>query len=1342
MGYKRLNVYLGWLAFLIATIVYFLTVEGTASLWDCGEYITAAYKLEVGHPPGAPFFMLIGRLFSLFALGNEADVALWINRMSALCSSFTILFLFWSITMLGKKIALKTEEKLTKGRGIAILASGFVGAMAYTFTESFWFSAVEGEVYAMSSLFTAVIFWAALKWDEEMTKINQGELSYDVRPLRWMVMIMFLFGLAIGVHLLGLLVIPAIAYIIMYNHNAGKEVDAKLFILTGVIGIFILGFIQEGIIPGTIALASKIEIFFVNSMGLPFFTGAIFFFLSLVIILVALLIYTRNKGYRIANTAILGLIMLLIGYGSFATIVIRSNANPPLDENNPENLVTLHAYLKREQYGSWPILYGEWFNSKTASVSEYEDRSPFYDKRHVVTTPRGNEVAAFRDKEMAEKYVAENNGNYEIVHKYFETNKNTRENQVPKYVHNTFFPRMFYRGDQNRTMGYKRWSNYDPSRRVSSNQIGEDNRPIPTFGNNMRFFIDYQVNWMYWRYFMWNFTGRQNDIQGHGDEMRGNWLSGFEFIDNARLGESGENATYFTSHNPSNNKFFFIPFVLGLLGLFFHFIKAPRDAFVVLLLFLFTGLAIVIYLNQKPYEPRERDYAYAASFYAFAIWVGLGVYGLYEAFKTYGKKEYKLLGLIFGGLLVVGFIADYATPFSGGVANSVIVIGAMGLGASALMTGLRKINFNPKAAASVALILGLIAPVILGVQGWDDHDRSNRSPARALAWNYLQSVGENGILYTNGDNDTFPLWYLQEVEGIRTDVRVANLSLMQTDWYTEQMMMRAYESDPLPIKFREDQILMGAGNTDYVLFLDHEIISQQPDKKDVAEKMLKEKIKHNKSEFKSAINRFRGGLARVLSSMKPKSAKSEKLIPAIIEDMSEELQNPTFKDYQKVDKVVRIIFSEVQKDNIEGDENLLKQLQQETMNWPKSWDYLPIDIAMEFVRNDDNMIRQQGGRTLRFFPSRGFIIPVNAENAVNSKMVKEEDKNKCHDKIKITFTEGRMFREDVRGLSREEVMMLDILANFDWGREIAFSSPGGSDVAKALYGGGYLNNFGQVHALTPLKGNAKSEFEKEKLHKNITDLYDYGNLKEEGVLVDYYVRRHTSQYRSSYLDLAMKYGREYEKASQNSMFDQDTLQGEGAKNQNKAIMKEAADKIEEVIDHSLEYLPIHKVFDFGEPRPVSQRLSNGSQIYSDGIIADYIAILFQVDKTEKGNELSEEYLDQLETMINYFENSHPYIAYSNEEDFIAFGMNFFRVFREVHSNNPDDHPLKQRVIAMEDRLTQITVPTIVEGLRSLETSTTRNNRTVNRNMEREALEFLELYQAILVKNGLMEDEGE
>jgi hypothetical protein len=1329
MNYKKLDISIGWLSFLIATIVFFITVEDTASLWDAGEYITAAYKLEVGHPPGAPFYMLVGRVFSLFA-GSEADVALWINRVSALSSSLTILFLFWSITKLGKKIAQTDGQVMTNGQKIAILGSGFVGAMAYTFTESFWFSAVEGEVYAMSSLFTAVIFWAVLKWDEEMTMIKRGELSPEVRPLRWMLLIMFLFGLAIGVHLLGLLVLPAIAYVVM--HQLKPQNSIKLFLITGVVGVLVLGFIQNGVIPGTIALASEMEIFFVNSLGLPFGVGAAFFFILLIGLLVAGLYFTRKKGYKLGNSAILGLIVLFIGYGSFATIVIRSNANPPLDENNPENLVTLHAFLKREQYGSWPILYGEYFNSKAKDQIEFKDRSPSYDRRWVVSTTKGTEIISFKSEDVAENYIKNSGQNYKKEEKYFVTNESIRKGQVAVYKQNTIFPRMYVRGDPQRANGYRSWSGYDATRKVSPGQRGEDGRPIPTFGENFTYFVNYQVNWMYWRYFMWNFSGRQNDIQGHGDEFRGNWISGFGAVDDARLGAQGENAPFYTQNNPSHTKFYYIPLILGMIGMFFHFLKAPKDAIVVGVLFLFTGLAIVIYLNQKPFEPRERDYAYAASFYTFAIWIGLGVYGLYEAFRSFAKEDYKKLGISYGALLLLCLLADMGAQYGMPATVSILIIGAIGGGAMLLMTLLRKAKMSKAGAAGFATILGLAAPFLLGTQGWESHDRSDRSPARSLAYNYLVGCSPNAILFTNGDNDTFPLWYLQEVEGVRTDVRVANLSLMQTDWYSNQMKMRAYESDPLPIKFREDQILMGAGNTDYVLFVDYEVYKNNltPGK---ANEIIRKKIEGNPVLFKNALSQIRRGLAASIPAMTANDAKAEEVLMRMKAELEAPIVNPGFDDYEKVNLFIRKIFSDVNNNAISANENLLSQLETVAISWTQSWDYLPLDYAMEFVRNDENMLVQPGRRTLRYFPASGFVLPVNVENAVNAGIISEEYADKAQTEIRFDFNKGGQFRSDVNGLSREEVMMLDILANFDWNRGIYFSSIVGSDVAKALYNRGLLANLGQINGLIPLDRTASETYSREKLYENIIEKYDYANLAQEGVLVDYYTRRHTDQYRNSFVDLASKYLSEYQNAKQQSSFD--SIPGQA----DQKSPEYYADRIESILRYSLDKLPIDKVFDFGEPRGVGSELTERDQVYIDGAMPDIIRILYEVGKTEYADQLSIEYMKQLETMMNYFQHSDALIAYNNKKDFISLGMNFLRTYANVRVSSPESDAADYGHL-LDQKMTRDVVGAIIEDLRNKEVKEViRGGNTRTRTMEAEALDFAQLYNAMLSQNGFQSE---
>ena len=680
MKYKKLNTLLGWITFSIALATYYFTLEPTVSFWDCGEYISTAYKLEVGHPPGAPLFQLIGRFFTLFAT-DVSQVAYMINLMSALCSAFTILFLFWTITAFGKKIALKSGV-LTSNNIIAILGSGLVGALSYTFSDSFWFSAVEGEVYAMSSLFTALTFWCILKWEDEIDSDYSG---------RWIILIAYLLGLSVGVHLLNLLAIPAITFIYYFKHNTPTKIGLAKTLL---IAILLTGGIQGLIIPGVVSWAGKFELFFVNTIGLPFNFGTIIYFLLIAGGIVFGLKYAHKNNKRILGTALISFAFLLIGYSTFLTLVIRSNANTPIDENNPEEAVSLLAYLNREQYGDWPILHGQYYN---AEVVAFNDGNPVYKK----------------DKSSGKYIVSDNR-------------------KQSEYVYDTKYtgplPRM-WSAQSHHAKEYRKWSGQKNGKRP------------PTFSENLVYLFKYQIGHMYMRYFMWNFAGRQNDLQGHGEINKGNWLSGINFIDNYRLGPQ-EILPKTMKNNKARNTYYLLPFILGIIGLLFHFRQHNKDAFVVLLLFLFTGIAIVIYLNQYPLQPRERDYAYVGSFYAFSIWIGLGVMAIIEFLNKYLSK--KLSSII----------------------------------------------------ATISCIL--LVPTVMATENWDDHDRSNRYTARDVAANYLNSCAPNAIIFTNGDNDTFPLWYAQEVEGVRTDIRVVNLSLFNTDWYIDQMKRAAYDAGPIP----------------------------------------------------------------------------------------------------------------------------------------------------------------------------------------------------------------------------------------------------------------------------------------------------------------------------------------------------------------------------------------------------------------------------------------------------------------------------------------------------------------------------------------------------------------
>ncbi|MFP4366563.1 MAG: DUF2723 domain-containing protein [Bacteroidales bacterium] len=707
-NYKLVNVAGGWIVFLIAAVTYISTVEPTTSFWDCGEFIISASTLQIGHPPGAPFFMLTGRLFSLLA-GDPANIALSINIMSALVSAFTIMFLFWTITHLAKKITIKNENYSTTNI-IVITGAGLTGALAYAFSDTFWFSAVEAEVYALSSLFTAVVFWAILKWE------NSAHKPY---ANRWLILIAYLMGLSTGVHLLNLLAIPAIVYIWYFRNY---EPTIKGFISAGLISfVLLLGFMY-GIVRGLITGASYFELFFVNNMGLPFKSGALTFMILIAALLVYGLVYTYNRRQPLLHTVFLGITVILIGYSSASVIVIRSMADPPMDQNSPDNMFSLLYYLNREQYGDRPLLYGEYYSAPV--TGEREGRPSYIQEK--------------------DKYVPARRNFQNLYDNRFKT----------------FFPRM-YSSNPAHMEAYVDWGNIEGKGIAVTGSGGETDTIIkPTLAENLNFFFRYQLGHMYGRYFMWNFAGRQNDIQGHGRLLEGNWISGIHFIDQMRVG-SQYGLPEHLQKNKARNKYYLLPLILGITGLLFHFQKSKKDSWVVFLLFFFTGIAIVIYLNQTPYQPRERDYAYAGSFYAFSIWIGLGVLAIHDSLKEY---------------------------------------------------------FSRITAPVLSVVIPLLfVPGLMAVQNRDDHDRSDRYTARDFAWNYLQSCAPDAILFTYGDNDTFPLWYAQEVEGIRTDVRVVNLSYLGADWYIDQMKKKVYESDPLPLSMTKGQYIQGTRDIVYLL---------------------------------------------------------------------------------------------------------------------------------------------------------------------------------------------------------------------------------------------------------------------------------------------------------------------------------------------------------------------------------------------------------------------------------------------------------------------------------------------------------------------------------------------
>ena len=775
---------LGWLSFLIAAFVYCSTIEPTASFWDCPEFISTGYKLEIGHPPGAPFFMLTANLFSQF-VSDPSEVARMVNTMSALLSAATILFLFWSITHLVRRLLLRDNSEMTLGKMITIEASGLVGALIYTFSDTFWFSAVEGEVYAYSSAFTAVVFWLILKWEEHADEPHSD---------RWLVLIMYMTGLSIGVHLLNLLCLPAIVLVYYYRKYPDLQGNADLkgsLIALG-ISVVILAAVLYGVVPGIVRVGGWFELFFVNTLGCPFNTGEIIYIALLVgiiiwaiwetyndrsekreniaflasvamlgipfygfgwssvvigIIVLAILWFVVNykrKGValvnsRIKNTSLLCMLMLMIGYSSYALIVIRSSANPPMDQNSPEDIFTLGEYLSREQYGSRPLLYGQAYTSQVELQKDGDVCRP--------ASTKGAPVYQRKDKASADE-----KDSYFVV----------RTKDEYKYAQNMLFPRMYSSAHTN---AYESWMGGVEGNDVPYDRCGEMiSVKVPSQLENIRFFLSYQCNFMYWRYFMWNFAGRQNDLQGNGELEHGNWITGFDWFDNWRLGDQSKLPDEL-KNNKGHNVFYCLPLLLGLIGLFWQSLrkgqKGIRQFWVVFFLFFMTGLAIVIYLNQTPMQPRERDYAYAGSFYAFAIWCGMGVAAIIEEIT-------------------------------------------------------RRLKGHATVIASIIGIACLLVPIQMASQTWDDHDRSGRYTCRDFGRNYLMSLEEKGnpIIFTNGDNDTFPLWYNQDVEGQRTDARVCNLSYLQTDWYIDQMKRPAYDSPALPINW--SRLEYCAGTNEYV----------------------------------------------------------------------------------------------------------------------------------------------------------------------------------------------------------------------------------------------------------------------------------------------------------------------------------------------------------------------------------------------------------------------------------------------------------------------------------------------------------------------------------------------
>jgi len=775
-NFNKWNTITGWLAFTIALITYTLTVEPTMSFWDCGEYIATAAKLEVGHPPGAPLFQMIGAFFAMFAIDKE-HIALMVNMTSVFSSAFTILFMFWSSTMILKKIIGQYNE-INTNNSIVILGSSLVGSLAYTFSDSFWFNAVEAEVYAMATLLISLLLWLGLRWEQEME---------TPRGNRWLLLISLVVGLSFGVHFMSLLTIPAIGFLYYFKHY--KTVTIKNFIIANIVVVSVLLFIFKLLLPYTMALFGKTEIFMVNSMGLPFNSGTIFITLLLIGFFYFGLNYTRKKGLIFYNTIILCILFIFIGFSTWLMLPIRANSNTVINENKPSDAAEVLAYYNREQYGVNPLFYGPQYTEAFAGLdpnNPYLDKAPNYERdyktgKYVIVN---NYVKAEQNSDDAQKTILPRMWSTEHIENYInftnppafkvDPNHNYDEDLVKYGLDPSKLSEEDYnkataqlRNETEKTVAEFRQAyaqkQIDNEGYVSFLKHYGDYLIIekPTTVDNFSFMFEYQFGYMYWRYLMWNFVGRQNDEQGRYDYLDGNWISGIPFADNLHIG-SQDNLPSDVLNNKGRNTYFFLPFILGLIGIMFHFSKDKKSFYVLLALFLFMGIALKIYLNERPFEPRERDYALVGSFYVFAIWIGFGVYSLYESAKKYIAPK------ISGPVLIAGSL--------------------------------------------------LAAPILMAYQNWDDHDRSGKFTATAMAKAYLESCDPNAILFTIGDNDTFPLWYAQEIEGIRTDVKIVNTSLFMTDWYIDQMKRKAYESNALPISFTHDEYV--GDKLDYVAHIE------------------------------------------------------------------------------------------------------------------------------------------------------------------------------------------------------------------------------------------------------------------------------------------------------------------------------------------------------------------------------------------------------------------------------------------------------------------------------------------------------------------------------------------
>ena len=861
------------LALLVSAVTYLLTIEPSASFWDCGEFIASSYKLEVGHPPGNPVFQLFARIFTIF--GDNMHAAVLVNSLSALCSAFTIFFLYLTIVWLVKRLIKRAESGYSVADTVAIVGSGLVGSLAYCFSDTFWFSAVEGEVYAMSSLFTAAVFWAMTMWYD---RADQPHSS------RWIVLIAFLMGLSIGVHLLNLLAIPAIVFMFYFRRNEDKDFTFWQYVKIFIVGVVILALILFIIIPWLPKIAAYFDLFFVNVLGLPYNTGATFFIVAVLAACFFGIFRTLKQGKVFWNTALLCLTMIIIGFSLFSIDIIRSCAKTPTNEYQPDNAFTLVRYLSREQYGSTPLIYGQYYDAP------YELKTTSY------WAPIDGKY---------KKCVGPVDAQYKPAGKML-------------------FPRMWSSSPDGRYEAF-----YEYYTKGKGHPVPEASSKRPTMGANLKYFFDFQLNWMYWRYFMWNFVGRQNEIHSPepGELFYGNWESGIKFIDNARLGDQS-NAPEVLKSNKGKNHYFFLPLLLGLIGIFFQFGKDKRGCWLTFLMFFMTGIAIVMYLNQPPYQVRERDYAYAGSFYFFSAWIGIAVAAIYTWINSALKGR------------------------------------------------------QAAVVSSVVTVACLFVPALMAAQNWDDHDRSNRRTAVELARNYLNSVGPGGILITHGDNDTFPLWYAQEVENIRTDVRVANTSLLGTDWHIDQMKWAVNESAPLPLTISHEQYLYGTN--EYIPVYD-------------------------------------------------------------------------------------------------------------TRNQEMS-----ISDVIKLFRHPDVKIPMTSGRKVDYIASRRISVPVNRENVIKSGIMDARYYDQIPDHIVLTIPEGKDH------ITKPELFLLDLLANYQWDRPINLLNFGG-DLEIGIKD--YLEYQGYSYKLIPIANHPTSTevgfVDSEELYRLMTQSFSWDALSREDYFVDY-----------------------------------------------------------------------------------------------------------------------------------------------------------------------------------------------------------------------------------------------